>query len=224
MDLLSKAVSAPFEVGSAIRGARVFHPRGALFDGTAQLTPNRWALPGGTSVPARVRLSRGIGTPGRLPDVLGLAMRLSLPGGPWDLLLATAYVPARVALVPARTWASARYSTLTGYRTPADPAPRWILATPESGQPVDSASIDDLSEPLSFAMHVASARGEPVYAGTLRLEHRIPEDDSEQPSFDPVVNCPAGVEMWPAWLARLRRVAYAGSRHGRAAARTRNGK
>lgn len=227
MDLLSKAVSAPFEVGSAVRGARIFHPRGALFDGTADFdTPRagsaRWPLSSGDTVPIRARMSRGIGTPGPLPDILGLAVRLSLPDGPWDLLLATAYVPARIALAPARSWSSANYSTLAAYRWLGDASPRWIVATPEGGQPNGPPSIDDLSAPLSFAVHLASARGEPLQVGTFRLTQRVPRKDSAQPSFDPVLNCPAGVEMWPPWLAGIRRLAYAGSRRGRETVDARN--
>lgn len=217
MDLMTRAVSAPFEVGSAIRHARIFHPHGALFDGTAHFDRDFGPVPGGEPLPIRARLSRGIGTPRQLPDILGLAVRVRLPAGPWDLLFATAYLPARVALVPARTWASARYSTLAPYRRADDRSPRWLTATPQGAQPTGSAAIDELAGPLSFAVHLAAARGAPVPAGRFHLEHRLPSADSVQPSFDPVLNCPPGLEMWPTWLAKLRRTAYAGSRKGREA-------
>lgn len=218
MDLLTKAVAAPFEAGSAVRSARIFHPRGVLFDGTARLEEDRWPDAAPDTVPIQARLSRGIGLPQPLPDVLGLAVRVQLPGGPWDLLLASSYVPARVVLAPARSWASARYSTLAGYRRARERSPFWFFAVPEGRQPDHRAAIADLAPPLSFAVFLARAGGRPVPAGVFQLERRVPRDDDAQPSFDPVLNRPQEVAMWPAWLATMRRAAYAGSRRGRGGA------
>ncbi|MBU4613785.1 phosphodiesterase [Rhodococcus sp. GG48] len=226
MDGLRKAVSVPFEVGSAVRGARIFHPHGVLFEGIAEFDTGdagrgRWPLPTGEPVPLHARLSRGIGLPGLLPDILGVAVRLRLPGGPWDLLLASAFVPARIALAPARSWASANFSTLAAYRGIDGAAPRWIVAAPVGGRPDGPPSLEDLVPPLSFRVGLASARGAPVPVGSFRLTRRIPCEDGDQPSFDPVLNCPAGIRMWPSWLAGIRRIAYAGSRRGRGTDATR---
>ncbi|MGY1795162.1 hypothetical protein ACI796_14385 [Geodermatophilus sp. SYSU D00525] len=83
-------------LGTAVRGARVFHPRGRASTGTVETV-------GGGSWGARlldaedthdvvVRLSRGAGLPEPLPDVVGLAVRfpgLGWGGAPLDVLVNT---------------------------------------------------------------------------------------------------------------------------------------
>jgi hypothetical protein len=103
MDLLSlpRAVTASaLALGTALRGARVFHPRGHASTGTV-------VVDGGGSWGARlldeagshdvvVRVSRGAGLPEPLPDVVGLAIRfggLGRDGGPLDVLVNTAGGP-----------------------------------------------------------------------------------------------------------------------------------
>lgn len=221
MTALSSVLSAPFRFGSALRGARVFHPRGATFEGEAELGSGWWPRQIPRSAPVIARMSRGIGTPDGMPDVLGLALRFPLETGPWDVLLASAYLPGRVALLPARTWASARYSTLMAYRTDTDPTPRWITAVPQQGHPPSTSSVGALGAPLDFSLLVGSARGALEPAGRLVLNRRIPENDPEQPSFDPTVHCPGFVDPWPGWLTGVRRDAYRASRAGRGASLTR---
>jgi hypothetical protein len=103
MDLLSlprAATATALALGTALRGSRVFHPRGHAFTGTV-------VTDGGGTWGARVldeagrhdvtvRLSRGIGLPEPLPDIVGLAIRLGglgRDGGPLDVLVNTAGGP-----------------------------------------------------------------------------------------------------------------------------------
>ncbi len=103
MDLLSlpRAVTASaLALGTALRGARVFHPRGQAFTATVETD-------GGGTWGARlldeaarhdvvVRLSRGAGLPAPLPDVVGLAVRFEgqgRGGGPLDVLVNTSGGP-----------------------------------------------------------------------------------------------------------------------------------
>ena len=76
----TRAVETVFTVLARLRAARAFHPRGALFAGRVELdgpgSPTVAVLGGGVH-PALVRVSKGAGTPGRLPDLLGLAVRLT---------------------------------------------------------------------------------------------------------------------------------------------------
>ncbi len=103
------ALATALGVGTAVRGARVFHPRGAthraalLVDGDggwgARLLDEAGVHEG------VVRLSRGVGLPRPLPDVEGLALRLpgeALGGAPLDLLVNSAwrYVFAPSVLSP----------------------------------------------------------------------------------------------------------------------------
>ena len=69
--------------------------------------------------PALVRVSKGAGTRGGLPDLLGLAVRLTdLPDGPVDLLYSTVgrHRCTGALLAPASGWCTRPYSTLLPYR------------------------------------------------------------------------------------------------------------
>ena len=68
-------VAMPFQWGSAIRGKRIFHPIGVLAEGFIErVAPVGQGLPMPSSdIVARV--SKASGTPGPLPDFIGLAFR-----------------------------------------------------------------------------------------------------------------------------------------------------
>ena len=124
-DLLSvprAAAAAVLGLGTAVRGARVFHPHGTTR--TARLV-----VDGGQQWGARLldeaavhegvaRVSRGVGLPAPLPDVDGLALRLpglGQGGDPLDLLVNSAWRFAFAPSVVSRTWSSVLpYRTSTG--------------------------------------------------------------------------------------------------------------
>jgi hypothetical protein len=69
--------------------------------------------------PALARLSKNAGTPGGVPDMLGVAFRLTdLPDGPVDLLYATVgrHRATGALLAPTTGWCARPYSTLLPYR------------------------------------------------------------------------------------------------------------
>lgn len=116
MDLLAlprAAVATTLGAATALRGARVFHPYGAVHEATVTVAGG---LRTGASLLDRpgvhdgvVRLSRGIGLPAPLPDVEGLALRLpglGVGGAPLDLLINSAwrFAFAPSALTP--TWSA----------------------------------------------------------------------------------------------------------------------
>lgn len=122
---LPRAVTASaLALGTAVRRARVFHPRGRAFTGTVETDGGSTWGAGLLDEAGRhevvVRASRGAGLPEPLPDVLGLAVRfvgLGRDGGPLDVLVNTSggapglrhlFVPAPVG----RT-----YSSVLPYRT-----------------------------------------------------------------------------------------------------------
>ena len=137
------AVATALGVGTAVRGARVFHPRGTtrraalLVDGGGD-----WGarlLDEGGVHEGVVRLSRGVGLPEPLPDVEGLALRLpgeGVGGAPLDLLINSAwrYVFAPSALSP--VWSAVLpHRTGTGRRVllgarPVQGGFRLLAATP----------------------------------------------------------------------------------------------
>jgi hypothetical protein len=130
MPVLTPAFEAAFAVLARLRAARAVHPRGALFAGRVELddpgSPTVAVLGAGMH-PALVRVSKGAGTPGRLPDLLGVAVRLTdLPDGPVDLLHATVgrHRCTGALLAPATGWCARPYSTLLPYRVDGEPAQR----------------------------------------------------------------------------------------------------
>ncbi|HEX2850483.1 MAG TPA: hypothetical protein VHN98_08010 [Acidimicrobiales bacterium] len=124
-----RVASLAFGALSALRGRRVFHPKGvarlATFDTTDFAARGRWGaalLDEAARRRAVVRVSRGIGLPEPLPDVLGVAIRVEdAPGGvDHDILMVTAAGRAplvRRLLVPALRPVARPYSTLTPYQT-----------------------------------------------------------------------------------------------------------
>lgn len=142
----------------------------------------------------RARLSRGVGLPVPLPDILGLAFRLP---GPWDVLLSS----SAAGVVPwfARSWRSARFSSVVRYRLAGH---RFQLR---------ARVLDGRPDRLPITVALSLGDGTPV--ARLVLDSIAPDDDT---AFDPMLNRPGGLGMGPRWFARLRERAYDGSRTGRA--------
>lgn len=114
---VSRIVAAPtaalFGTLSRLRGKRAMHPVGVVRSARLSVPdepglPPAWrALDGATGV---IRLSKSAGTPRRVPDVLGMALRF----GEQDLLLASALRPVgfQHLLVPASGFAGTAFSSL----------------------------------------------------------------------------------------------------------------
>ena len=112
-DLPRAAVATGLGAATALRGARVFHPRGRTHEATVIAHGGLGTGARLLDEPARhegvVRLSRGIGLPAPLPDVEGLALRLpglGAGGAPLDLLINSAWRYAFVPSVLAPTWSA----------------------------------------------------------------------------------------------------------------------
>src|SRR5690606_34829761 len=152
-----------FAVLLRLRRPRPIHPRGVVLEGRMTWIPSaqdsgvRWIddLP---AAPARVvaRLSRSIGLPHSLPDIIGLALRIeqdaaddaqSQTARPIDLELATTGigVPSRFALVPRRSASGATFGCLLPYRTARGPLLVCARSVPARALP---AELDRLSHDL----------------------------------------------------------------------------
>lgn len=181
VDLLTlprAATAAALGLGTAVRGARVFHPHGATRTCTLEVDGGQgWGsrlLDESATHEGVVRQSRGVGLPAPLPDVDGFALRLpglGVAGQPLDLLVNSAWRYAFAPSVLTPTWSSVLpYRTgsgrrvLLGARPTADGftllvAPlvgawmEWGLLT--LGEPVDG-------EGLRFAPTLGAADLEPV--------------------------------------------------------------
>lgn len=219
-DLAASVVRSTFAVGAKLRHARVFHPDGLDLSGRLHATSEYEHLFGTGERAVIARLSKGTGTPGSLPDVLGLAFRvLDRHNRPWDFALATTGGGplSRFVILPARGWVHARYGSLMPYRV-GKTMPLWFFAEPDTGQPT-SASLAAMAEYLrehtiSFELLASGITGQPARLGSMTL--RLAESAEHRTDFfDPMLNHPDGVELLPRMVGKVREFAYAGSRNGR---------
>ena len=215
-DWPAHGLSAVFRAMARLRQAPVVHPRAVTFSAQLIVCRQTPLIPQGDYL-ATVKLSKGAGTPGRWPDVLGVALRFHHPrdtADPCDILFSSAGDGplTRWLPVPAGDWGGARYGTLAPYES----AGRWwwLMLTPSG--PVGHASVDELedSAPPSFGLHISGGTAVWLPVGRLALRERL-EDTGLV--FDPVLNHPDGAFPAPSWLREFRERAYSGSRQGRGA-------
>lgn len=218
MNRVMDVVESAFDLLARTRSARGFHPSGDVFEASARwddpASPTVRALGGPGSADALVRLSKGIGTPGSLPDFLGIAIRLRPDRDPIDLLLTTVGRRGwrRNVLSPTTRWNRTVYSTLLPYRASGE---RVVLALrPDLGKSTPS-SVAALNAALAtgalgFALE-ERRQGTWNVIGRVEVFGRHRSDDI---SFDPyLVTLP---DLAPVgFLADLRERAYIGSRRGR---------
>ena len=149
--------------------------------------------------PVLVRESRSIGLPAPLPDIHGLAVRVTNPdGSSGDLLLATTGWGrvTRFVLTVSRTTYGRPMTTLFPYRTEAGP----VLLGARSDHP--------------GVVQLACAIGGGPWRSFAELA--IDQQDAPDPtiSFDPVMNQIPGLEQYSA-VTRLREPAYRSARRSR---------
>ncbi|MEW1683136.1 phosphodiesterase [Streptomyces sp. NPDC093594] len=210
------------------RGAPAVHSTGVLCSGTLHVSGRGdavWGVPWldrHASYPATVRWSRALGTPRRLPDALGLAVRVEDAGGPGrplDLLFTSSGAGRLGRHLPllrpdALTGA---YSTLLPYRTGG--CERVLAAFPVHGPPHTPQPTlwrELARRPVRFRL-CAAAPGEPWRPfASLILDAVYAAPGDTTLSYDPNAHSLPGLH--PAGrLNRLRDAAYAGSRQGRGA-------
>jgi hypothetical protein len=216
------AAAGVMGLASAVRRKRVFHPDGVAFDAVLQVSGAHHGAPlldeAGTHE-AIVRLSRGAGLPESLPDFLGLALRVPHAhgrGAHQDLLLVSSLgrPGLRHALLPVRSFAHARYSSLVPYRIGG----RTMLfgARRLDDDALDTAQVSDLRtglSPMRFALEVAELRGPWAPVGVVQLSARMSDHESAALRFDPS-NSGGGIE--PVGVVQaVRRLAYRSSQAAR---------
>jgi hypothetical protein len=212
VDAAGRAVAVPLAALARVRRAKPMHPRGVVFD--ARL--DRHGLD--TGIPwldetvrddVLVRLSRGAGLPPRLPDLLGLAVRL--PGErPVDLLLSSTGRGRWTRRVPVpRRDAATTYGSIMAYRSPAGPV--WLSAVPEGGDlPSDGDRLAAVGAGRAITLEAAVGRGPWRRFATLVLRSPVPPVDPPL-HFDAVLHAPPGLAA-DGPMARFRRPAYAAAR------------
>ncbi|HEV3471768.1 MAG TPA: hypothetical protein VG408_00990 [Actinomycetota bacterium] len=137
-----------FAALSAARRKRFFHPEGVASEGTVEFEPTSFDLPFSGTSRALVRLSRGAGFPGSLPDVFGLAIKLPELGH--DFLLATSGTGriSRHMLLPAVGVFSLPYSSVLPYQL----GERLIVFGARAGEDlrgVNPSGVEDIRESVA---------------------------------------------------------------------------
>jgi hypothetical protein len=206
--LLSAAIAGILSV----RRPRPIHSRGVVLSGELLWT-SRTGAPAGIEwidepPPAgletvTVRLSRGIGLPAPLPDVLGLALRAHSDKGLVDINLSSTgrgpvgrYLLAPHAF-PERAW----YGSLMPYR--GSDGPVLIAARPRMAVSADTGE-------LAFDVYFAGLRSKWRRFAQLRLT--TTHEDSDALRFDPL-RAPHGATTYQ-WARLLREPSYLRARRG----------
>lgn len=204
-----------------LRRPRPVHPRGLVLTGGLEWMPQRspagvdWIDRPHSEQPVLARLSRSIGLPPGLPDVLGLALRI----GPrednsafGDLLLASTGlgVPSRFLLSPHFTPAGARFGSIMPYRGSLGPvliAARALMAPALPASPEEQAKALDGDVWVLQLMHASPAsRWHPFATLTLSREGESSIDTDVR--FDPVLHPLPGTVI-SGWAGRVREPGYA---------------
>jgi hypothetical protein len=222
---VGSTVGSVFESLSSLRRARTFHPRGVVIE-TDAIVPVDAGPPGFPDGEQRVlvRLSRGIGLPGSIPDIPGVAVRFIDAGGPGvhqDLLLATTFDnPAgRLVLRPTTSFTSGRFTSLLPY----DASGTRAVFGAHLHLDGPARDLDDLADalrarPIELVLYWATPTSPWRNITTIVLGPTTEVADLPSLAFD-VTNCVPGIR--PAGvLNRIRPSAYLGSRKGRGQADT----
>ncbi|MEZ3183116.1 phosphodiesterase [Streptomyces pimonensis] len=214
-----------------LRAAPALHPHGVLCSGTLHVTGRtgaEWGVPWldrPRSCAATVRWSRALGLPRRLPDALGLALRVTDAddaGNELDLLFTSSgsgRLGRRLPL-PRPDALTGAYSTLLSYRVGDRERVLAAFPVPDPSAP-PGATLPTLWQelarrPVRFDLR-AAAPGEPWRTfASLSLEEAHAASSTTTVSYDPYAHSLPGLRPTRR-LSRLRDTAYAGSRHGRGA-------
>jgi len=191
--LLSPLVSlgtAAFRTASRWRGERAIHAGGRTL--TAQVR-----VPGGAATGAAlldapgehtalVRVSRSIGLPLPLPDVLGLAVRLLDAHGPGqhqDLLLDSTLTPPLLRRLP---WPGRDHlRPLHGSLLPYDVAGRRLLLGARALPGQGPAALDRLPDRFQLELLVATPHGRWRRWAVLSTEGVLPAPGGRRTRFNP---------------------------------------
>ncbi|WP_197375243.1 phosphodiesterase [Mycolicibacterium baixiangningiae] len=212
---VSDLLALPVEAGAAIRRRRLFHPVGVLARGRLErIAPPGQGLPIETGDVVG-RVSKAVGLPGSVPDIAGLAWRMTPGSRPWDVLLATTALN-RFLLLPTTSWDDTTYSSLMPFRY--EGGVWWLRARLITKFGRRGLSLDTVADQLSrgdleYSVDQAAGTGGFGPLARLTLSEVIPPD--RDLSFDPTLNTAQGVTLTPGWLTNFRRAAYRRSREGR---------
>jgi hypothetical protein len=194
------AAAGAFNAVSRLRSSKSLHPSGAVYEATLRITGSA-AAPSAAAIlrePAEyaaiARFSRSIGLPRPLPDLFGVALRLTDVHGPGrhqDFLAVTS-VDRPVLhhmFVPVRDPQDTVYSSSLPYRAGSERFLVGVLPradSPRAGGPTPEEQIDRAAATgrLSFSLAVAPLSGRFRAVGKIEVGQRLP-DGLERVRFNP---------------------------------------
>ena len=205
-----------FKLLAMFRGARALHPRGYLYSGTIifedKLVADIYELD--KKYPAKVRLSRGVGLPGFIPDIQGMAIRIENGDSIQDWLLAIGGQGrlTKYTLHLSRYINTYYYTSCFPYRLNGKTVllgAKFIQKAPVHSTKKGLRSFEDFSCDLL----VAKTFGLWHKVGTLHLDRVLSAEESQAISYNPWNTVP---QLRPTtWLNQVRHDSYKGSRDGR---------
>ncbi|WP_067824161.1 hypothetical protein [Actinomadura kijaniata] len=214
--MLSRIVSVPFETAARLRHGRALHRRGRTYAATLRVTEPLPGLAAERPYDVIARLSKALSTPGGVPDILGVALRVSTDDGPLDLLFAsTGRLPGlRHVLLPRASYTQGAYTTLLPYDVAGET--RVLALLPTTRRTVRTGDEELNAEvavaPLTFALATATLTGPWRTRGVLEV--RQPPVRDLPDAFDPQLNRLPGLHPTGPFQS-VREAAYDASRRGR---------
>ncbi|MDQ1124431.1 hypothetical protein [Microbacterium trichothecenolyticum] len=220
---IGRLLKSGFALAQRLRHPRPIHDRGVVLSGAMTWIPD--AEPAGLafiddaparSVPVVARVSRSLGLPAPLPDIIGLALRFDTAAWhahatstPADIELASTgwNVPARFALLAHRRVERARLGTLLPYR--GERGPVLLVARTRSGRapatdPRELPGADDGAWVLTLGHATALGPWHPF--ATLELRADADQDDRGL-RFDAVRRPIPGARAYT-WVRAARQPSY----------------
>ena len=192
------------------RRRRSLHPAGRSFAGDLEIwggdPPIGFALADHRGrYPVTVRMSKGMGTRGSRPDVLGFALRIPAEGGDTDILLSTTGHGrlSRHLPMPRRTF-DTWYGSIAAYRT-GDRRKVYLGARPEPGGAPLGRTLTAVADAARSNTHLLLYAGSSatrsfggvsfggVSFGRVSFGRALPPPVDAALAFDPVRNAPAGL-------------------------------
>ncbi|WP_228991942.1 phosphodiesterase [Streptomyces sp. DH8] len=222
-------VEAGFQALARLRRAPALHPQGLTCTGELEVLGDGcgpWDVPW-LDMPRRLaataRLSRAVGLPRRLPDGLGLAIRVADadgPGGTLDLLMTSSGRgrAGRHLPLPRADAQRGLYSSLLPYRVAGRSCllaaiPRRTRQARVPGDP-EGVAAALAAGPLVYDLCAETGDRSWRRFAVLTVRDILPMDRENTLDFDPHAHSARAFTPGPA-LAAIRRAAYRGSRVGR---------
>ncbi|MCP2032707.1 hypothetical protein L1277_002817 [Okibacterium sp. HSC-33S16] len=219
--LAGGVLAGVFDGLRALRHPRPIHPHGVALRGSLRWLTDRAPAgidlidhPHTSELPLTARVSRSVGVPAPLPDVIGLAVRFGTTTGPADVLLASTGfgVPSRFWLAAHRCPSRARFTTLLPLKTENGPLLLAARTMEPTDLPTDPVALAHALENSSWRLKLYHARPLGHWHPFAILEvWREPGAIDTIERFDPVRHALPGTSTY-GWERRLREPSYLRSR------------